>query len=112
MTIDITTLKAALHTVLCLALMWSCFYRQARSTEKTRESVRMAFVALFAAALLLAVAPWAYILWPGSFARYSITWPVLAILAAVVYVQVITARYWRRGAPADFQERQQLEHQT
>ena len=108
--IDINTIKAGLHTALCLALMWSCFYRQARSTARTRESVRMAFVVLFAAALLLAIAPWAHILWPGAFApRYAITWPVLAVLAAIVYVQAITARYWRRGAPANFH---QPEHQA
>lgn len=103
---SIYTLKLILHTVLCLVLMWSCFCRQARSTSTTRESIRMAFWLLFIASMLMAIAPWAYKLWPGSFARYRVTWPILLMLASVAYVQIVTARHWHRGAPAAFQKKE------
>lgn len=99
-------LKLTLHTALCLALMWTCWCRQARSNSQTIEAVRMAFWLMFMAAMVLLVAPMGHKLWPDTWPRYRIQWPDLAMLASAVLVQFVTARHWHRGVPAAFQTKQ------
>lgn len=100
MTLDTAMLTA--HLVLCAAIFWSCFCRQARSTRHTtRPQIRGAFWMLSVAAVALGIAPWAPALWVWAPA-YSVTWPVLLMLLAVATVQMTTAHYWRRGVPASF----------
>lgn len=103
------TLKLMLHSALCIVLMWGCFCRLARTDANTRESVRMAFWALFIAALVAFNAPWAWKLWDVK--RYIIQWTDLALLAAMTLVQVVTAHHWHAGAPLAFRLTPQPERQ-
>lgn len=100
---SVFALKLMLHTALCLVLMWTCFCRQVRSNSHTLESVRVAFWLLFVSAMVLLVAPIGHKLWPDTWPRYTIQWPMLALLASAALVQVITAKHWHRGPPAVFQ---------
>lgn len=100
MTLDTAMLTA--HLVLCAAIFWSCFCRQARSTRHTtRPQIRAAFWLLSVASMALGIAPWAPALWDWA-PVYSVAWPVLLMLLAVAVVQMTTAHYWRRGVPASF----------
>lgn len=92
--------KVCLHSALCIVLMWGCFCRLARTDAHTRESVRMAFWALFIAAFVAFNAPWAWKLWDVK--RYIVQWTDLTLLAAMTLVQVVTAHHWHAGAPLAF----------
>lgn len=97
------TLMAALNLVLAAALFWTCFCRQARSTERTtRPEIRRAFWLLSVAALCVGLSPWGHSMWPDIFQYRAITFVDLGLLGATLYVQAVTARYWRRGPPVQF----------
>lgn len=92
-----------LNLALAAALFWTCFCRQARSTmHTTRAEIRWAFWLLSVAALCVGLSPWGYSIWPDIFAPRAVTFVDLSLLASVLYVQAVTARYWRRGPPAQF----------
>jgi hypothetical protein len=84
----------ALHELLCAALFYSVFCRAVQTSAGVKLDVRLAFFALGAVALAGIVAPLALAFVPGG-------WP-LALLSAIVLVQLITARHWRHGVPAVF----------
>lgn len=96
------TLMLCMHVVLCAAIFWSCFCRQARASKHTtRPQIRAAFWLLAVGSIVLGIAPWAPALWP-EWPGHSVTLPELLMLAAVAVVQVATAHYWRKGVPASF----------
>lgn len=97
------TWMAVLNLALAAALFWTCFCRQARSTmQTTRADVRRAFWLLSVAALCVGLSPWGYAIWPDIFQFRAITYVDLGLLASTLYVQTVTARYWRRGPPVQF----------
>ena len=97
-----STFKLLLHAALCATIVWSCFCRQAKSSERTtREDIRTVFWLLAVSSLALAVAPWAQHLLP-ELEAYTVTWPSLALLGAVAAVQMVTASHWRHGVPPSF----------
>lgn len=93
-----------LNLVLAIALFWTCFCRQARSNERTRVEIRRAFWLLSTAALLVGVSPWAHLLWPDIFEPRAVDVADVALLAATLYVQTTTARFWRHGPPRQFEQ--------
>lgn len=96
------TLMLLLHAILCAAIFWSCFCRQARSEKHTtRPQIRAVFWLLSVAAMSLGMAPWAPALWP-EWPTYRVTWPELLMLAAIAAVQLATAHYWHQGVPRSF----------
>lgn len=88
-----TTVMTAVHLLLCAALFFTCFCRAVRSDCRVDVGVRVAFNALGAVACWGMAAPltgWQPDAWS------------LAILAAIVYTQWITARHWSHGVPEQF----------
>ena len=81
------------HEALCAALFYSCFCRAVKSTERVYADVRLAFNALGA------VACWGFV---APLMGYVPHWFGLALLAAVVAVQWVTARHWQVGVPDRF----------
>ena len=96
------TALEALHVLVCLALAWTCACRIAKTNDRTRAPVRLAFVYGTSTSLLLAAAPWLDLVWPW-FPPFRPHEAVLAVLVAVIAFQVATARYWRSGPPRHFQ---------
>jgi len=96
-------LLQTLHLVLCVALFWTCFCRQTRTTSTTRADIRFAFWVLSVAAIVAGTAPWANVLWPEVFHHYETSWIDVLLLAAIVLVQAVTAVHWRHGVPYNFQ---------
>lgn len=91
-----------LNLVLAVALFWTCFCRQAHSSPRTRVEIRRAFWLLSTAALIVGVSPWGHLLWPDLFEPRSVDLSDISLLAATLYVQTTTARFWRRGPPKQF----------
>ena len=81
------------HELLCLALFYSAFFRAVKSDERVHLDVRIAFH------LLGAVACWGFV---APLLGYVPHWWGLALLAAVVLTQWITAQHWRQGVPERF----------
>jgi hypothetical protein len=78
---------------MCLALLWSVFCRSVRASHTTKLDVRLALWAVGVAALAGMAAP-VY--------GWAPDWIVLAIVAAVVVMQVVFAQHWRHGVPPQF----------
>lgn len=107
----ITHLLQTLHLALAAALFWTCFCRQTRSTvQTTRADIRAAFWLLSIAAIVIGVAPYAGLLLPDLFPIYTVTWPDVLLLAAIVVVQAVTAQHWRDGVPLPFQREDGATH--
>jgi hypothetical protein len=81
-------------SALATALIVSLAARANLMNGDTAAPVRWAFAAQAGAALLVALAPWVRPAWVPA------AW--MALLASVVLVQLVTARYWSRGAPQQF----------
>lgn len=82
------------HELLCVTLFYTVFCRAVSTDEKVKVDVRFAFFVLGVVACMGMVAPIAWGYEPHPFA--------LALLAAVVIVQVITAHHWAHGVPEQF----------
>lgn len=85
------------HLVLCAALFWSVFCRSVASSEKVAPGIRFAFWCLGSVSLFGIAAPWAWAFTPSGFS--------LSLLAAIVLVQLTTARHWAKGVPPEFLNR-------
>ncbi len=80
--------------LLCLALLYSVFCRLVHTTRATRLAVRLAIFNLGAVALVGIGAP-----------VYGWVPDVVVVLvtAACLLMQIVAARHWRQGVPAQFQ---------
>lgn len=90
-----------INFVLSGALWWTCFCRVVRTDTQTHMAVRVAFCLLAAVAVACAVAPFgvlAPLLPPDEPAVMQ-----LVLLAGMVIVQGLTAKFWKDGVPAHFQ---------
>lgn len=85
-----------LQLTLAALLVIDSFGRLVKVNRHTVAPVRHAFAGLFCAALWMAGGTAAELV-PGA-------WPTVAMLLAILVLQLSTARYWRRGPPAAFQE--------
>lgn len=82
-----------LHTLLCVALFYTCFCRLVHTTRaSTYPAVRWAFAVCGGMALFGTV-------WPLAF-DYAPRGIDVGLLAGFTLVQVITSRLWRHGVPA------------
>lgn len=88
------TASVVAHEVLCIALFYTVFCRSVSTSAKVKADVRFAFFVLGVVACMGMVAPVAWAYEPHPFA--------LALLAAVVLVQIITAHHWSNGVPEQF----------
>ena len=85
----------AVYEAACVMLFFTVFCRLVHtSTGKTRALVRFAFVVLGYVALLGMA--WPIIGWP--FEMFAVV-----LICAVVFVQLVTARFWAAGPPWQFQ---------
>lgn len=84
-----------INSLLCAALFYTCFCRLVRTDRDTRYGVRISFVVLASIATICFVAPFLSAYRPG--------WPALLMNGGIVFVQAVTARYWRDGVPSHFQ---------
>jgi hypothetical protein len=94
-----STLSASstLYVCLCVALAFTSWCRLVHSTTRTPEPVRLGFVVMAVAAAAAAIAPWAYgWAWLGGlYPRWGgASWPQTCLVAAVLLVQLATARFW------------------
>jgi hypothetical protein len=87
------TAKLIFWELLCAALFWSVFCRSVRTDTTTRLNVRLALWLVGLASLLGLGAP-LYGWQPDAV--------TIAIVLAVVCMQLVTATYWRRGVPERF----------
>lgn len=78
---------------LCVALFWSVFCRLVRATTATRLDVRVALQLVGIGALIGIGAP---------LYNWLPDWVTLAIVGAVVVMQVVMARHWLHGVPRQF----------
>ncbi len=94
-------LVITVNVVLCAVLFWTCFCRLVRTDMQTRWEVRTGFAVLGAVALALLLAPFGWMLpcLPGGNPGWGQVW----LLAAIVLVQGLTARFWRDQVPPHFQ---------
>lgn len=90
-----------LNFVLSGALWWTCFCRLVRTDTKTHMAVRVAFCLLAAVAGACAVAPFGVLapILPADVPSLM----QLVLLAGMVIVQGLTARFWKDGVPSHFQ---------
>ena len=88
------TASVVAHEILCIALFYTVFCRSVSTDDRVKADVRFAFFVLGVTACMGMVAPIAWGFEPHPFA--------LALLAAVVLVQVITAHHWAHGVPDQF----------
>jgi ABC-type dipeptide/oligopeptide/nickel transport system permease subunit len=86
-----------IFTAACMALLYSGFCRLVRTSTSTRLDVRLAVYALTVAALIG--------LYASLFLGYNPGWPGTTLVVAMVFVQAVTSRLWRRGVPESFLER-------
>jgi len=86
-----------IHEAFAVLLLYTCFCRAVKMNSGTRRTVRLAFYALSLSALLCVFAPLTF-KWRPDFVS-------LALLVAVVIVQMVTSSYWRDGIPQHFKER-------
>lgn len=84
-----------INTLLCAALFYTCFCRLVRTNADTAPAVRFAFCVLAIVAAGCLGAPFVM--------PYVPPIPALAMEGAMVFVQAITAKYWRNGVPCHFQ---------
>lgn len=83
-----------LHEALCLVLWYTIFCRSVKTDKRVRADVRAAFVLLGYVALAGVVAPLAWAWEPDAWG--------LALLAAIVILQLVTAADWAHGVPDRF----------
>ena len=82
------------HEVLCGTLFYSVFFRAVRSSCNVSLDVRFAFFVLGIVACIGMAAPLAWGFVPCAFE--------LSLLAAIVAVQIVTARHWATAVPSRF----------
>lgn len=83
-----------LHEALCLGLWYAIFCRSVKTDKSVRADVRAALVLLGSVALAGVVAPLAWAWEPDAWG--------LALLAAIVIFQLVTAAHWAHGVPDGF----------
>jgi len=82
------------HETLCAALFYSAFFRAVRSSVKVAIDVRLAFFGMGVVSCIGLVAPLVWEFVPSVFD--------LLLLAAIVIVQLVTARHWATSVPPHF----------
>lgn len=87
--------------VLSGLLFWTCFCRLVRTDGQTFWQVRAGFAVLGAVAVALMLAPFGWLAPCLPAVRPSVA--QVSLLAAIVLVQALTARFWRDGVPCHFQ---------
>lgn len=91
-------MPAVINTVLCAALVWTCFCRFVKTNHETIPSVRFGLFVLAVTSLACAVAPWSW--------GYRPEWPGLLLASGMLATQVATARFWAYGTPCQFKRTQ------
>lgn len=76
------------------ALSYTGFCRAVAMSASTLPAIRHSFAALCAAGAAVALA--------ALFRPDVLTWSLIGLLAAMLLVQLATARYWRPGVPSSF----------
>lgn len=94
------------QAALAAALMWSCFCRLVKTNAGTLREIRWSIWFLFVAAGLVLAAPVMPLLdqhlgWPPL---TTPLWAWLALLLAIVLVQIVTRRHWRESVPSCYQK--------
>lgn len=84
----------ALHEILSIALFYTCFCRAVRTNKTVRKDVLAAFWLLGVIASIAMFAPLAFN-WRPDFIS-------IALMAAIVIVQVVTSAHWKDGIPKEF----------
>lgn len=86
----------AIHELLALTLLYTCFCRAVKTNGNTRRPVLLAFWLLSITATVCVFAPLALNWRPDTVS--------ILLLLSIVVVQLVTAVYWRHGIPPEFQE--------
>lgn len=85
------------HELLAGVLFYTCFCRAVRmDTETTSYGVMFAFYLLGLSAILMLAAP--------IVSAWRPTLPTMALMLAIIIVQVVTSHYWHAGVPKPFQK--------
>lgn len=96
-----------LQVAFAAMLMWSCFCRLVKTNAGTYREVRWAILLELIAAGMLLGAPFMPWLMPREVDWAPLSTPMwvwVAMLAAALVMQLVTARYWANGeAPEHFQ---------
>lgn len=100
------TLLVLAQVLLGSALMGTCFCRLVKTNERTVREIRWAIWFLFVSAGLVVAAPIMPMLdsWCTWHPLTTPHWVWLALLAAIVTVQVATRKHWRSGPPDCYQK--------
>ena len=83
-----------LHEVLSMVLFYTCFCRAVKTNKTVRRDVLAAFWFLGIVASLSMFAPLSFGWRPDLVS--------LALLAAIVFVQLVTSTHWRHAIPHGF----------
>lgn len=88
------TAHVIVHELLCIALFFTVFCRAVKTDQTVRTDVRFAFFILGIVSCMGMAAPLAWSHQPDLYQ--------LALLAAVVLVQGVTAHHWQTEVPPQF----------
>lgn len=81
--------------LMAAVMAWTIVCRAVKMDENTREPVRWALTAQGGASFFLAVMPFVFAHW--------LPWLIVAFVATTLGVQFVTASYWSRGTPKQFE---------
>lgn len=96
--LDVPMLARCALVVLGLALVFSCLCRARHMTHATTvTAIRYATTALAGAGFVVLLSALARPDW--------LLGALIALAAATLTVQIVSARYWRRGLPAQFRSK-------
>jgi hypothetical protein len=104
---DAIALLNIAQALICMGIAYQCFHRNCKTCKQTITAVRLSFVGLGSASVLLALWPW----WPylhdylGA-ADYASAHPVaVAFESSVLAVQWLTRKHWALVVPWQYQRR-------
>lgn len=83
------------YEIVCVALFYTCFCRSVRTDKDTITGVRLAFWGVASVTLFCA--------WLPTTGFFVVNWVDIAMPAAMLVVQLATAKHWRHGVPSAFQ---------
>lgn len=92
------------HVVLSVILFCSQFCRAVKTDKSTARAVLLSFYGLTAASIFSMFAP---VVLPG----WRPSWDGIALLLAIIFVQLVTSRFWRVGTPEVFQHDHAKQHE-
>lgn len=93
-----------MQTMICLCIAYNCLGRNAKTCKETIASIRLSFVGLGVASVLIAALPYWHAL-HGPSSLWANAHPASILFeGAVLAVQWVTRKHWAAGVPMRYQK--------